>query len=76
MVLLSAAYRDTAVAVLAPFEYFSIIYGLFFGFFIWQEVPNVATIAGVVLIVGSGLYIIYRERENAGNLQRDFPHEI
>ena len=63
MVLLSAAYRNTAVAVLAPFEYFSIVYGLLFGFVIWQEVPTIQMLIGVVIIIGSGLFIIYRENQ-------------
>lgn len=62
MVLLSAAYNQTAVATLAPFEYFAIFYGILFGFLIWQEVPSLMLLGGVVLIVGSGLFIIYREK--------------
>lgn len=61
MVLLSAAYRDTPVATLAPFEYFAIFYGIIFGFIIWREVPSLLMMVGVALIVSSGLFIIYRE---------------
>ena len=63
MVLLSSAYRSTPVATLAPFEYFSIIYGILFGYLIWQEIPTPTMLVGVILIVGSGLFIIYRERQ-------------
>lgn len=61
MVMLSAAYRDTPVAILAPFEYFSIAYGLFFGYLFWREIPTLSMLIGVTLIVVSGLFIIYRE---------------
>lgn len=61
MVLLSAAYRGTAVAVIAPFEYFSIFYGILFGFIFWRELPTLLMLIGIALIVGSGLFIIYRE---------------
>ena len=63
MVLLSAAYRNTAVAILAPFEYFSIVYGILFGFLIWREVPTIQMLFGVAIIIGSGLFIIYRENQ-------------
>ncbi len=61
MVMLSSAYRETAVAVLAPFEYFSILYGIILGYIFWREVPSSATIWGLIFIVGAGLFIIYRE---------------
>ena len=63
MVMLSAAYTGTAVAILAPFEYFSIFYGLVFGYIFWREIPTVLMMVGVTLIVGSGLFIIYRENQ-------------
>lgn len=63
MVLLSTAYRETAVAVLAPFEYFSIFYGLIFGYLFWNEIPTIPMIIGVILIIASGLFIIYRENQ-------------
>ncbi|MFT5193788.1 MAG: drug/metabolite transporter (DMT)-like permease [Candidatus Promineifilaceae bacterium] len=63
MVLLATAYRETTVAVLAPFEYFSIFYGLFFGYIFWGEIPTLLMAFGVMLIIGSGLFIIYRENQ-------------
>ncbi|MEM7336142.1 MAG: DMT family transporter [Chloroflexota bacterium] len=63
MVMLSGAYGGTAVAILAPFEYFSILYGILFGFIFWQEIPSVTTIVGLIFIVGGGLFIIYRENQ-------------
>lgn len=63
MVLLSAAYRSVSAALLAPFEYFSIFYGILFGYLFWHEVPTTAMLIGLTLIVGSGLFIIYRENK-------------
>lgn len=63
MVMLSSAYRNTDVAILAPFEYFGIVYGIVFGYFFWQEIPTVNMLIGTVFIVGSGLFIIYRENQ-------------
>ena len=55
------AYQKSAVSLLAPFEYFSIIYGFFFGYIIWREVPTSQMLLGCMLIVSAGLFIIYRE---------------
>ena len=63
MVLLTGAYRDTPVSTLAPFEYFAMVYGLLFGYLIWNEIPTLTMMIGVALIIGSGLFIIYRERQ-------------
>ncbi len=62
MVLLSSAYRNTPVAVLAPFEYFSMVYGLALGYLFWREIPTLQMLVGVALIICSGLFIIYRQR--------------
>ena len=61
MLLLSSAYRETAVSLLAPFEYFSIFYGIIFGFLFWQEIPTVQMFIGISIIISSGIFIIYRE---------------
>lgn len=61
MVLISEAYRSSEVALLAPFEYFAIFYGLIFGYIFWHEIPTPMMLAGVGIIVCSGLFIIYRE---------------
>ena len=65
MALLSTAYQTTPVATLAPIEYSSVAYGIIFGFVFWQEIPTAQMLLGLVLIVGSGLFIIYRENEGS-----------
>ncbi len=52
-------------ALLAPFEYVCIVGAVAAGYFIWDEIPDLATIAGATIIVGSGLYIIHRESRRA-----------
>ena len=34
-----------------------------FGYLIWDEAPGPTTLLGVVILVSSGLYIWYRERQ-------------
>lgn len=55
------AYMVAEFSVVAPFEYFYILWGALFGFILWREIPSVMTLAGIVLLVSSNLYILRRE---------------
>ncbi len=57
------AYMVAEFSAVSPFEYFYIVWGAIFGFIIWKEIPSPLTIAGVVLLVASNLYILKREME-------------
>lgn len=56
--LLTQAYRLAEANVVAPFEYVSILLAAVLGWWIWGEVPTVATYAGIALIIGAGLYVL------------------
>lgn len=58
---LVAGYRRAPPSVLAPFEYTALVAGAIAGYLIWGEVADGRTIAGATIIVGSGLYVVYRE---------------
>ena len=75
MFLLSTAYNTTAVATLAPIEYASVGYGILFGFIFWQEIPTATMLIGLTLIVGSGLFIIYRENRSASRTSKVWEEE-
>ena len=54
-------YRRASPAVLAPFEYSALIGAAAAGYWIWGEVPDRWVIAGGLVIIGSGLFVVYRE---------------
>lgn len=56
------AFRRSPAAVLAPFEYSTILWGVLFGYLIWNEVPDGWVAAGAAIVIASGLYILQRER--------------
>lgn len=62
-------YRRAPPAVLAPFEYTALIAGAAAGYLIWDEVPDRWVIAGAVVIISSGLYIVYREIGTATSMR-------
>jgi drug/metabolite transporter (DMT)-like permease len=57
--------------VLAPFKYSMIVWALVLAFAIWGEIPSMAMFAGAAIVIGSGLFIFYRERNTASAARRD-----
>ncbi|MEM8812739.1 MAG: DMT family transporter [Pseudomonadota bacterium] len=69
--MLSRAYQVANASLVAPFDYTYLPFATLMAYVIWREVPGLTTIIGMVLIVGSGLYLAYREIVNAR--RRDLP---
>ncbi len=59
------AYRHANAATLAPFIYLSLITHTSLGYLVFGHVPDIWTVAGACIIVGSGLYILWREQVTA-----------
>ncbi|HYE50472.1 MAG TPA: DMT family transporter [Azospirillaceae bacterium] len=60
-VLLTTAYRNAPVAVVAPFDYTAMLWATGWGFVLWGHVPDRAVMVGAAIVVASGIYILYRE---------------
>ena len=54
-------YRRASPALLAPFEYTALIGGAIAGYLIWDEVPDRWVVTGALIIIASGLFVVYRE---------------
>jgi drug/metabolite transporter (DMT)-like permease len=54
-------YRRASPATLAPFEYTALIGGAIAGYLIWNEIPDRWVVTGAVIIIASGLFVVYRE---------------
>ena len=59
------AMRVGDISFVAPFRYTALIWALLLGFLVFGDVPDAAMIVGAAIVVGSGLYTLYREREPA-----------
>ena len=64
-VLVTRALRLTPASVLAPFDYVTIVFAVLYGYLWFREDPSPAVWIGLPLVIGSGLYILYRERLRA-----------
>lgn len=54
-------YRGAPPALLAPLEYTALVGGAIAGFLIWDEVPDARVAVGALIIVASGLFVVYRD---------------
>ncbi len=62
-ILLTSSYRYADVGVIAPFEYTSMLMALAVGYFLFDEVPTLVMMCGSLIIIASGVLIIWRERK-------------
>jgi drug/metabolite transporter (DMT)-like permease len=61
-VLVTRAWRLAPAGILAPFDYASIVLAMLYGYFWFHEQPSWTVWLGLPLVIGSGLYILHRER--------------
>jgi S-adenosylmethionine uptake transporter len=63
--LVIRAMKLAPVAILAPFQYTLLLWGIVMGAVFFGDLPEANVIVGSVIIVLAGLFIFYRERQHA-----------
>jgi drug/metabolite transporter (DMT)-like permease len=58
-----AAHKLAPASVLSPFIYTQLIWVTLLGYLVFDHLPTGWTIAGAAIVVGSGLYLLHRERK-------------
>ena len=59
--LMIEAFRHAEAAVVAPFRYFQMVWGVLLGFVVFGDLPDRWLVGGAALVIASGLYILHRE---------------
>ena len=59
--LVSQAYRYGEAGLVTPFEYTALVLSIFWGYLIWGEIPGIVSALGMLLILGSGVYVLFLE---------------
>ena len=59
--MLVKAFHSAEASMLSPFTYSHVVFAIIWGFLVFGDVPSLWTITGASIVVGSGLYIWYRE---------------
>ena len=65
------AIRTGDISFVSPFRYVAIPLAMILGFAVWGDVPTPLKLLGAGIIVGSGLFIFYRERQLALRARHD-----
>ncbi|MGE0499500.1 MAG: DMT family transporter [Rhizobiaceae bacterium] len=56
------AMRMGDISFIAPFRYTALLWAIVLGFVVFGDVPDLAMAIGAAIVVGSGLFTLYRER--------------
>ncbi|MBP0438679.1 DMT family transporter [Tianweitania sediminis] len=61
MTLMTQAFRLAPAVVVAPLDYTALIWATLLGWLVWNEWPDAPVIVGALVIIGSGVFTIWRE---------------
>ena len=64
--LLILAHQRAPAAILSPFMYSQLLWMVALGLIVFGDVPDVYTIAGGLIVIASGLYLLSLERRRDG----------
>ena len=59
---ITEAFRQGEASLMAPLEYSALLWGVALDLSLWGVLPDGVTWVGAAIIVGSGLYMLHRER--------------
>jgi drug/metabolite transporter (DMT)-like permease len=59
------AMRLGEMSLTASFRYVAVVFAILIGYLVWGDVPDLLTVAGSIVIIGAGLYTLYREHQVA-----------
>ena len=52
-------------SAIAPFFYLSLVWAVVIGYVVWGEAPTAGLLIGSAIVVGSGLFLLWREARRA-----------
>lgn len=62
-IFLTISYRHADTSLIAPFEYFSMIWAIIMGYLVFADLPSIYVICGGSIVVASGIFVIWREQK-------------
>ena len=72
---LTQSYKLSEVSLVAPLKYLALVFAIFFGYFIWNEIPTIKTLVGASLVVLASLIIFRREIYHKQKIPSTTRHE-
>ncbi|KKL76212.1 hypothetical protein LCGC14_2047150 [marine sediment metagenome] len=71
--LLIRALMIAEASLIAPFAYAGLIFATLWGYLFFNEIPDLPTVIGMLIIAGSGVYVWYRETRVARRAAAEVP---
>lgn len=62
-ILLTQSYRYADASTIAPFEYTTMLWTVLVGWIVFAEVPTLEVVGGAAIVIGAGVFVIFRERQ-------------
>ena len=59
--LMTVSYQNIAIGIVSPLKYLTIVFSGVIAYLIWDEIPDLQSLSGIVLIIAAGLYTLHRE---------------
>jgi drug/metabolite transporter (DMT)-like permease len=59
--MITESYRHAPASVVAPFAYTGMVYSIVIGYVWFGEVPGTLVLVGAAIVIGAGLFVIWRE---------------
>lgn len=58
---MTVSFKHAEVGLLSPLKYLMIVFGGILGYVFWAEIPDHFSLAGIAIIISSGVYTMHRE---------------
>jgi len=62
-IFLTQSYRFAEASTIAPFDYVNMLWAIVIGWVVFSESPEPAVVAGALIVIAAGVFVIYRERK-------------
>lgn len=62
-ILLTESYRYAPASLVAPLDYTALLWAFILGYWFFDELPTATVYIGAAIVAGSGLFVIWRERQ-------------
>jgi drug/metabolite transporter (DMT)-like permease len=62
-ILMTQSFRHADASVIATFDYMSMIWAGIIGYFLFGELPELLVVAGALIVMLAGVFVIWRERQ-------------
>ncbi|MDF1719489.1 MAG: DMT family transporter [Minwuia sp.] len=74
--LMIKAFEQTEASMIAPFVYTELLWSIIAGAIFFGEVPGIGMLIGAFVIMGSGMFILYREQRAAAEQRTAAKNQI